>query len=44
MKVGDSPVTVKLTAAPATRYVPRPQRRSPTARTLPTGYKNDIPY
>jgi serine/threonine-protein kinase len=43
VKVGDSPVNVKLTAAPAgPHYVPQPQK--PDTPAVPTGYKNDIPY
>jgi hypothetical protein len=44
VKVGDSPVTVKLTVAPAT-YVPRPPAAKTSETTaLPPGYKPDIPY
>ena len=45
VKVGDSPVTVKLTAAPAGPVYVRPQQpgKNDTA-PVPTGYKNDIPY
>jgi serine/threonine-protein kinase len=43
VKVGDSPVTVKLTVAPAGPYRPAPQPKDNTA-PVPTGYKNDIPY
>jgi len=44
VKVGDSPVAVKLTKAPdAPRFVPAAQPRSDTP-PAPTGYKNDLPY
>ncbi|MGH7295217.1 MAG: protein kinase domain-containing protein [Polyangiaceae bacterium] len=43
VKVGDSPVTIKLTPAPVGPYIrPQPQNREPPP--VPTGYKNDIPY
>jgi serine/threonine protein kinase len=45
VKVGDSPVTVKLTAAPAGPvYVRPPQPGRNDTAPVPTGYKNDIPY
>ncbi len=44
VKVGDSPIAVKLTKAPdVPRFVPAAQPRS-DAPPLPTGYKNDLPY
>lgn len=45
VKVGDSPVAVKLARAPeAPRFVPAaPPPRSDTP-PAPTGYKNDLPY
>ena len=44
VKVGDSPVAVKLTKAPdAPRFVPAAQPRT-DAPPVPTGYKNDLPY
>jgi serine/threonine-protein kinase len=42
VKVGDSPVTVKLTVAPAGVYLPAPQPKDNTA-PQPTVYK-EIPY
>jgi serine/threonine protein kinase len=42
VKVGDSPVTVRLVAAPVIQYRP-PQQKSDTP-PIPTGYKQDIPY
>jgi serine/threonine-protein kinase len=42
VKVGDSPVTVKLTVAPAGPYRPAPQQKENTPP--PSGYKSDIPY
>jgi len=43
VKVGDSPVTAKLTAAPVGPiYRPAQPKDNPTP--VPTGYKNDIPY
>jgi serine/threonine-protein kinase len=42
VKVGDSPVLVKLTVAPGQVYRPAPQKD--TTAPVPTGYKNDIPY
>jgi hypothetical protein len=38
VRIGDSPVTVKLTPAPGQRGA----KDSPAP--VPTGYKNDIPY
>jgi eukaryotic-like serine/threonine-protein kinase len=43
VKVGDSPVTAKLTAAPA-GPIYRPAQPKDTTAPVPTGYKNDIPY
>jgi serine/threonine protein kinase len=44
VKVGDSPVAVKLTKAPdAPRFVPAAPPRT-DAPPAPTGYKNDLPY
>ncbi|HEY3822518.1 MAG TPA: protein kinase [Polyangiaceae bacterium] len=43
VKVGDSPVNVKLTAAPV-GPVYRPAQAKDNAAPVPTGYKNDIPY
>jgi eukaryotic-like serine/threonine-protein kinase len=44
VKVGDSPVAVKLTKAPdAPRFVPAAPPRT-DAPPVPTGYKNDLPY
>ncbi|HEY6459802.1 MAG TPA: protein kinase [Polyangiaceae bacterium] len=43
VKVGDSPVTIKLMAAPVYNVRPAPQPKNDTA-PVPTGYKNDIPY
>ena len=44
VKVGDSPVAVKLTKAPdVPRFVPAAQPRT-DAPPVPTGYKNDLPY
>jgi hypothetical protein len=43
VKVGDSPVMIKLTVAPGGGYVPRPAPK-PDTPTVPTGYKTDIPY
>jgi len=42
VKVGDSPVTVKLLAAPVIQYHPPPQKSE--TPPIPTGYKQDIPY
>jgi serine/threonine-protein kinase len=45
IKVGDHPVSVKLTKADPVRWGPAPQgggNKEPT--TVPTGYKQDIPY
>jgi serine/threonine-protein kinase len=47
VKVGDSPVTVKLTPAPQiyVRPIPQPVREQKSdPAPVPTGYKNDIPY
>ncbi len=43
VKVGDSPVTAKLTAAPA-GPIYRPAQPKDNPAPVPTGYKNDIPY
>ncbi|HEX3344008.1 MAG TPA: serine/threonine-protein kinase, partial [Polyangiaceae bacterium] len=43
VKVGDSPVNVKLTVAPA-GPIYRPAQPKENAAPVPTGYKNDIPY
>jgi serine/threonine protein kinase len=43
VKVGDSPVTVKLTVVPAPIFRPAAQPKD-TASLVPSGYKNDIPY
>src|SRR5208283_4451447 len=43
VKVGDSPVTVKLTAAPPS-YRPPPAAKPADTQSLPPGYKPDIPY
>jgi serine/threonine-protein kinase len=44
VKVGDSPVSVRLTPIPVGyRPPPPPPPKSETA-TVPTGYKNEIPY
>ena len=44
VKIGDSPVLVRLTKAPdAPRFVPAAPPRSDTP-PAPTGYKNDLPY
>jgi serine/threonine-protein kinase len=43
VKVGDSPVTVKLIKAPEIpRFTPQPKVDTPAA--VPTGYKTDVPY
>ncbi len=42
VKLGDSPVTVKLTAAPV--YIPPSRPAKPDNPALPPGYKPDIPY
>jgi serine/threonine protein kinase len=43
VKVGDSPVVIKLTRAPEVpRFVPAAPRSD--APPVPTGYKNDLPY
>jgi serine/threonine-protein kinase len=45
VRVGESPVTVKLSRAEAPRVVPQAQsQKSDTPATVPTGYKNDVPY
>jgi serine/threonine protein kinase len=46
VKIGDSPVLIKLTRAPdAVRFVaPAPVQKSDTAPPVPTGYKTDLPY
>jgi serine/threonine protein kinase len=43
VKVGDSPVMVKLTVAPGGGYVPRPAAK-PENTAVPNGYRTDIPY
>ena len=43
VKIGDSPVTVKLTVAPTTYRPPAPTKPADT-QSLPPGYKPDIPY
>ena len=43
VKVGDSPVAVKLTVAPNVYVRPAPQQKDNTA-PVPGGYKSDIPY
>jgi serine/threonine-protein kinase len=43
VRIGDSPVTVKLTPAPAS-YRPPPPTKPAETQTLPPGYKPDIPY
>jgi serine/threonine-protein kinase len=45
VKVGDSPVTIKLTPAPGGGqiYRPAPDKKD-NAAPVPTGYKNDLPY
>jgi serine/threonine-protein kinase len=43
VKVGDSPLTIRLTPAPVFNVRPAPQPKNDTA-PVPTGYKNDIPY
>jgi serine/threonine protein kinase len=40
--IGDSPVNIKLTAAPVIYHQPAPQK--PDQPSLPPGYKPDIPY
>ena len=42
IKVGDSPVTAKLTAEKRVYVAPPPDKPAPAA--VPTGYKGDIPY
>ena len=52
LKIGDSPLTVKLVKAPdAPRFIPQGQGAAPAypankpdAPPVPTGYKNDLPY
>lgn len=44
VKVGDSPVAVKLTPAPAGPVYQRPSPKDNGPAPVPTGYKNDIPY
>ena len=44
VKVGDSPVNVKLTVAPPTYHPPAPPSKPADAPALPPGYKPDIPY
>jgi serine/threonine-protein kinase len=43
VKIGDSPVTVKLTVAPSTYRPPAPTKPA-EPQSLPPGYKPDIPY
>jgi len=43
VRIGDSPVTVKLTVAPTTYRPPAPTKPADT-QALPPGYKPDIPY
>jgi serine/threonine-protein kinase len=44
VKLGDSPVLIKLTKAPEVpRFVPAAPQRT-DAPPVPTGYKNDLPY
>jgi serine/threonine-protein kinase len=42
VKVGDTPVSVKLVAAPVIQY--HPVQQKPDTPAVPTGYKQDIPY
>ena len=42
IKIGDSPVSVKLTAEKRVYVAPPPDKPAPAA--VPTGYKGDIPY
>jgi serine/threonine-protein kinase len=43
VKVGDSPVTFKLIAAPV--YIrPAPQQKNEQQQSAPGGYKNELPY
>jgi serine/threonine-protein kinase len=45
VKVGDSPINVKLSAAPVIQYRPQPVvQQKQDAPPVPTGYKTDIPY
>lgn len=44
VRVGDSPVTVKLTVAPPTYRPPPPAAKPAETQSLPPGYKPDIPY
>jgi eukaryotic-like serine/threonine-protein kinase len=45
VKVGDSPIAIKLTKAPdAPRFVPAAAPPRSDAPPAPTGYKNDLPY
>ena len=44
VKIGDSPVTVKLTAAPHWSAPPAPAPKPAETQSLPPGYKPDIPY
>jgi serine/threonine-protein kinase len=44
VKVGDSPVTIKLTAAPVVYGRPAPAAKPAEPTSLPPGYKPDIPY
>jgi serine/threonine protein kinase len=46
IRVGDSPVVVKLAKADLPRVVPQAAQppRNDTPPTVPTGYKNDVPY
>jgi serine/threonine-protein kinase len=44
VKVGDSPVTVKLSAVPNIVYRPAPQPQKQEQPAVPGGYKSDIPY
>jgi eukaryotic-like serine/threonine-protein kinase len=43
VKVGDSPVTIKLTPAPSGPVIVRPQAK-PENTGVPNGYRQDIPY
>ncbi len=44
VKIGDSPVTVKLTAAPHWSAPAAPAAKPAETQSLPPGYKPDIPY
>jgi serine/threonine protein kinase len=44
VRVGDSPVSVKLTRAPDVPRVAPQAPKSDTPAAVPTGYKTDIPY